>query len=141
MKRLVIAWLAIFSLATAGLAYAETPGSVQPPCADITGGGFTLMGGIVRGSIDTLEPSCTTTTYTLHISYTNPGGRMFTKSQSVQGDGSSSVILFSIRVPGGVKSVDTFVTSTDASGAVLDRGPDEGTIPVADGAGGGTGYN
>lgn len=139
MKRLVIAWLAILSLASASLAYAD-PAPVSPSCADITGGGFSLVNGVVGGSIDTLEPSCQTVTYTLNVIYTNgSGNKQQMKSDSVQGN-DTTVVQLSVRVPGRVTVVDTFVTSTDASG-VLDRGPDEGTIEVSEGSGGGSGYN
>lgn len=141
MRRFLIAAVAILSLATAGLAYGDPVGGVQPACADITGGGFSLNSGLVGGSIDTADgTSCRTITYTLYVIYTGPGGKQLTRSQSVKGSGTSGAVRFSVRIPPSVTSVDTYVTSSDASGE-LDRGPDSGTIPVTEGSGGGTGYN
>ena len=141
MKRLLAAWLAILSLAGAGVAYAEDPNTVQPACADITGGGFTLENGVVSGSLDLADTSCTNIKYTLNVIYTNAGGRQLTRSQSVKGDATSPIVFFSLRVPPSVTTVDTYVESTNSAGTVLDRGPDSGTIPVSSGSGGGTGYN
>jgi hypothetical protein len=141
MKRLLAAWLAILSLAGAGVAYAEDV-PVQPACADFTGGGgFTLENGVVSGSLDLADTSCTNIRYTLNVIYTNPGGIQLMRSQSVKGDGTSPIVFFSLRLPPSVTTVETYVESTDTAGTVLDRGPDTGTISVTSGSGGGSGYN
>jgi hypothetical protein len=144
MKRFLTTGLVILSLATAGVAYASHDlDTVSPQCADLGGGGFSLTGGVVSGSlqIDDEVNSCTSITYTLYVTFATPGGKLLTRSDSVQGNGTPVVGGFSIRVPVFVTSVESYATSTDASGSLLDRGPDTGTITITSGSGGGSGYN
>jgi hypothetical protein len=144
MRRLIPVAVAVVALGVGGAAYAMHTPDTTVACADISSAGFSFDGGVVTGSIainDGLTNSCTTVTYTLHVTYSNPGGKVFTKTESIQGDGTSPLVEgYSVRVPGFLTLVETFVTSTDASGAVLDRGPNTGTIPVAEGSGAGSGY-
>jgi hypothetical protein len=143
MKRFVIAAVAALGLATAGLAYGDPVGGVQPACADLGGGGFSLTGGEVRGSLNISNGvlSCPSVTYTLYVIFQTPGGTTVTRSDSVKGTGTSDIVSgFSVRVPPFVTTVETYAESSNSSG-VLDRGPDSGTIPVAEGSGGGSGYN
>jgi hypothetical protein len=146
MKRLVIAWLAIVSLATAGIAYAAPDdGTVSPACADLGGGAFSITDSAVSGSLTIYNgiTSCPSITYTLYVIFETPGGKLVTRSDSVEGNGTSDIVSgFSVRVPPFVTSVETYAASSDSTGTILDRGPDEPmTITVTGGAPAGGAYN
>jgi hypothetical protein len=153
MRRLIAITVATVALALTGVltATAAPDENLTPACADITGGGFTLVGGKLAGSLETADgTSCSSVRYTLNVTFTGPSGRTMERSQTVRGNDSSGLVLFTVHLPPSVTSACVYATTTTSSGAPVDRAPDAGAddaacngagVVVTGGSGGGSTFN
>jgi hypothetical protein len=153
MARLIATTVATVAVALTGVltATAAPDEGLSPACADITGGGFSLVGGTLGGSLETADgTSCSSVRYTLNVTFVGPSGRTMERSQTVRGSDSAGVVLFTVHLPPSVTSACVYATTTTSSGALVDRAPDAGAddlecngagVVVTAGSGGGSTFN
>ena len=96
----------------------------------------------VYSSITTAKPSCTGFVYTVTVVYTDSAQQQQTVSQTVDGDGTTSLFSFTYSPPGEPSQVCVSATSS-RDGHVVDAAPDSGCATlILDGASsGGSGLN
>jgi opacity protein-like surface antigen len=135
MKRVLLALLlaAGLSLAAALPATADPVGDEQPACGDVVlGDAFyhfeSEPQNTVEGSIFLAEPSCKGVTYTFYVIYVS-GGKEKVKSQTIHGDGESTLLFFLI--PNVFPDTETVCVyfETAKGNNVIDRAPDEDAEP------------
>jgi hypothetical protein len=135
MRRALLALLlaAGLSLAAALPATADPVGDEQPACGDIVlGDAFYHQASepqnTVEGSIFLAEPSCKDVRYTFYVVYVSDGKEKV-KSQTIHGDGESSVLFFLIRNV--FPDTDTVCVyfETAKGNNVIDRGPNADADP------------
>jgi hypothetical protein len=145
MRKVLLALLVAtgVSLAATLPAVADPVGNEQPACGDITNGGagYHVLSDpqqTVTGSILLAAPSCKDVSYTYFVTYIS-GGREKVKSQTVRGDGVSDFLSFQINNVLADEGTQPCVYYETAKGnSVIDRGPNEGCVPLSPDAGPGS---